>query len=294
MAHSPAVKSLRRRLGLAVNAEFKDAEERSRFQHYTLLFLLGLPTTLMFGVFHLISGDTLLTLVLFTSAFGLTLGWLCLRKAPSGRSIYRWNVAIYLTLLLYLLILGGDEGSKALWMFTVPMVTIFLLGKREGLAWSAAVLGLSLTVFLLAGQLSAIHSYTTPFEARFLLVYLFITAISCWFEHLRQSYRQGMEDQNRTLEAEHFNLRAMIMQLQLAEQEKADTIHQLQLALAEVDTLRGLLPMCANCRKIRNDNGFWKHLENYLEDHASIRFTHGLCPECIENLYPDLDLSPPD
>jgi transcriptional regulator with GAF, ATPase, and Fis domain len=61
----------------------------------------------------------------------------------------------------------------------------------------------------------------------------------------------------------------------------------LEHALAEIKTLRGLLPICSQCRKVRDDAGLWQRLEAYLEQHTDTRFTHGLCPDCIWELYPD-------
>ena len=57
----------------------------------------------------------------------------------------------------------------------------------------------------------------------------------------------------------------------------------------KVKHLTGLLPMCASCRKIRDDKGFWSQVEQYFEEHhADLQFTHGLCPPCSKQLYPDL------
>ena len=63
---------------------------------------------------------------------------------------------------------------------------------------------------------------------------------------------------------------------------------ELQAALADVKTLRGLLPICASCKKIRDDQGYWHNVEDYLRRHSEAHFTHGLCGECIARLYPDL------
>lgn len=62
---------------------------------------------------------------------------------------------------------------------------------------------------------------------------------------------------------------------------------QLEEALANVKTLRGLLPICANCKKIRDDHGYWKQIEVYIESHSDALFSHGLCPECANALYAD-------
>lgn len=65
-----------------------------------------------------------------------------------------------------------------------------------------------------------------------------------------------------------------------AEQEKEGTIAELQAALQTIKTLNGLLPICASCKKIRDDNGYWSKLENYISDHSDAEFSHSICPEC--------------
>jgi AmiR/NasT family two-component response regulator len=59
-------------------------------------------------------------------------------------------------------------------------------------------------------------------------------------------------------------------------------------ALEEVKTLSGLLPICANCKRIRDDEGYWHHVEHYIQSHSQARFSHGICPSCMQLLYGDL------
>lgn len=73
-----------------------------------------------------------------------------------------------------------------------------------------------------------------------------------------------------------------------AEQERDRLIDELRQALSHVKTLRGLLPICASCKKIRDDQGYWQHLECYIQEHSEAEFTHGICPECMARLYPGL------
>jgi len=61
---------------------------------------------------------------------------------------------------------------------------------------------------------------------------------------------------------------------------------ELQKLLAKVKTLHGLLPICANCKKIRDDQGYWHQVELYIRDHSDAEFSHGICPECKIKLYP--------
>ena len=73
-----------------------------------------------------------------------------------------------------------------------------------------------------------------------------------------------------------------------AEDERERLIAELQDALAKVKTLSGLLPICAACKKIRDDNGYWNQIEEFIQTHSEAEFTHSFCPDCMRNLYPDV------
>ncbi len=75
-----------------------------------------------------------------------------------------------------------------------------------------------------------------------------------------------------------------------AENERERLIADLKKALAEVRTLSGLLPICANCKKIRDDRGYWNQIELYIRERTDADFSHGVCPDCAQELYPDLDI----
>jgi hypothetical protein len=78
-----------------------------------------------------------------------------------------------------------------------------------------------------------------------------------------------------------------ITERKTAENDRIHLINELQQALNEVETLRGLLPICAGCKKIRDDQGYWNHIEIYFSKHASLDFTHTLCPDCVKQFYPE-------
>jgi hypothetical protein len=71
------------------------------------------------------------------------------------------------------------------------------------------------------------------------------------------------------------------------EQERENLITDLQEALANIKTLSGLIPICANCKKIRKDSGYWQQMEAYISDHSEAKFSHGICPDCARELYPE-------
>jgi hypothetical protein len=66
------------------------------------------------------------------------------------------------------------------------------------------------------------------------------------------------------------------------------TTANLQKALDNIKTLEGLLPICASCKNIRNDNGYWQQVEVYIRQHSKVKFSHSICPECAHQLYPEL------
>jgi len=69
--------------------------------------------------------------------------------------------------------------------------------------------------------------------------------------------------------------------------EQKRLIKELQQALASIKTLSGLIPICASCKKIRDDQGYWNQLEAYISEHSDAEFSHGICPECAIKIYPN-------
>jgi hypothetical protein len=72
------------------------------------------------------------------------------------------------------------------------------------------------------------------------------------------------------------------------EEEKERLIIELQNALAQVKKLSGFIPICASCKKIRDDKGYWRQVEEYIRDHSEALFSHSICPDCMRSLYPEI------
>ena len=72
------------------------------------------------------------------------------------------------------------------------------------------------------------------------------------------------------------------------EAENEQLIQELQETIAQVKTLRGMLPICSHCKKIRDDQGYWNRIESYIAEHADVEFSHGICPDCLQKYYPDI------
>lgn len=76
--------------------------------------------------------------------------------------------------------------------------------------------------------------------------------------------------------------------LKRALDEQNVLIQKLQDSLAQIKTLSGLVPICAHCKKIRDDKGYWEKVEVYIEEHSDAQFSHGICPDCMNTLYPEV------
>ena len=72
-----------------------------------------------------------------------------------------------------------------------------------------------------------------------------------------------------------------------AEEEQRRLVGELRDALGQVKTLTGIIPICAHCKKVRDDQGFWKRVEAYVAEHSDAAFSHGICPDCLEKLVPE-------
>jgi ABC-type phosphate/phosphonate transport system substrate-binding protein len=91
---------------------------------------------------------------------------------------------------------------------------------------------------------------------------------------------------NRTLGMSQTRLNMELAERTKIEAERERLIAELKDALNNVKTLKGLLPICASCKKIRDDKGYWSQIEEYIGSHSDAQFSHGICPECMKKLYP--------
>ena len=125
---------------------------------------------------------------------------------------------------------------------------------------------------------------------------IFVTAISTEQQHVFKGYEAGAVDYLfKPIVPEFLRTKVRvfcelfqqknIIRKQLREIEEKNEL--LQKRLDEIKQLRGILPICAKYKKIRNDKGFWEKIEVYICEHSDAEFSHGLCPECAKNLYPD-------
>jgi hypothetical protein len=95
---------------------------------------------------------------------------------------------------------------------------------------------------------------------------------------------------NIELKQKNLALQDEISVRQRTEQEKEILIKKLKESFDQVKTLKGFIPICASCKKIRDDQEFWNRIESYIEERSEAEFFHSICPDCAKKLYPDLDI----
>ncbi len=157
-------------------------------------------------------------------------------------------------------------GRRPAWV--VICVALLLMVFRRIAVLNGVFTGASFGAYDLAEELIAFGT-----SALFLIGVLGI-------QSLFESIRRAKDD----LEAE-------VTERRRVQQANEKLIEDLQEALAQVKKLSGMLPICASCKKIRNDEGYWEQIEAYIRDHSEVEFSHGLCPECAKRLYPGFRLN---
>ncbi|MFO7560628.1 MAG: hypothetical protein R6X10_17495 [Desulfobacterales bacterium] len=107
-----------------------------------------------------------------------------------------------------------------------------------------------------------------------------------------------LENSRRELNGAHDGLEIMVEKLQSeiaerkqAEEEREKLIKELKGALKEIKTLREILPLCSFCKKIRDDKGYWEQVDVYIHKHLQADISHGVCPKCAKEHYPDIEFT---
>lgn len=162
--------------------------------------------------------------------------------------------------LLLLFILGFDLAiplGVAMGVFYVVPVLITLWAPRKSFTLAVAVLATILTLACFFYKPPAGELWKVIFNRSISVFVIWVTAI-------------------------------LGLQRKTAVEKREEAVQEREQALEEVKILRGSLPICSYCKKIRNDTGAWTQMEAYIRDHSEAEFSHGLCPDCAKKVYQEL------
>ncbi len=202
-----------------------------------------LITAIPFFILHVTKENYLLAGSLLSGTFVLLGVRKFLRATKKHRISFIFAAYFILPIFLINYITGGIDNNGPLWYYAYPMVTLHLLGPRNGSL--AAISLLLVSVILLINPFNELMMtrYKTSFLVRFFKSYSIVYALAFAYEFQKQRNRKQIKE------------------------------------------LRDLLPICASCKKIRDDKGYWNQIEVYIENHSEVEFSHGICSECEEKLY---------
>jgi len=190
---------------------------------------------------------------------------IAIKKCNADETVYRVTFFLICLSFFYTVSIGAGHATSLYWVFNMPIVFFFIFGKREGLVWNI-IFSSCLFFIILTPSLFGWYPYDSTVIPRFIITLFIITIIAYGLESSRDLNKKLLDDKNQALIEEK---------------------QELESALTEIKTLSGLIPICSNCKKIRNDEGYWEQVEIYIRDHSEADFTHSICPECVAKLYPD-------
>lgn len=249
----------------------EDLEEVRQVLLLNLLIFFGSIFLAILGLLALLQRHYFLAL-----ADGITLAvfvsfLFLLRKKRNNKRIAFTGIILSGAFFCLLMVIGGVASTAFVWIFTYPLLSIFLLGNRTGAIATMALLLAASIIFLLSPAVDFITDYDPNLAIRVIASYLSIFIFAFTMEYTRKLIYRRLSESNEKLEK--------------ADRENRVLIEDLKKTLEEINQLRGILPICASCKKIRNDEGYWEQVEKYISSKSKATFSHGICPDCAKKLY---------
>ena len=224
-------------------------EDRSRRGYFALCLMIVIPALAGYSFIDLGRGrleEASTTLVLTAVMVGVLFLMPRLRQVWG---IFRVTYLLAAGLALYTTANGGSDGLAFIYFYTTPLIVFFLFGGREGVLWVGTIFVALLLLFF-----GGISSYAPDpgLSFRFMITFGIVSVLGFGLETSRHRSYQKLLAEKTSLED----------------------------ALTHAKTLSGLLPICASCKSVRDDRGYWSQIETYVRQRSEVDFSPGLCPEC--------------
>ncbi|MCJ7772516.1 MAG: hypothetical protein MUP22_05215 [Desulfobacterales bacterium] len=270
-----------------------ERNQRLRVQRFSIaaatylvvILVTFLTTQLGLGEMNAVQWALYIALGLIGNAFFLILFFTNLNLRFSEPSLTREQIifsAFWGMVPLYSL----PEARPIVLLFYVPAFSFGLLrlSQRQHLFVETSVLGLY-ALLLALEYYQGRPGFNIQYE---LFIFALFGILLTWFAFFGgfvHTIRESLRLQNKEIQNAHEEIKIEIEERKLTQIEKDKLIVELKDALNKVKTLSGLLPICASCKNIRDDKGYWNKIESYIRTHSQAEFTHSICPECSEKLY---------
>jgi len=215
-----------------------DLEEKSKRILSGFMVIFTAPVLLVFSVLHLVRADYPLGIFLLIAGLGLAVSITFLRKFNSVNLFSRINIGFVGLLFLYLLAESGPYGYMAHWLYVYPLVTFFMLGRREGLYYNTIFYLLALIFLLIQDYLSWTTTHEIQFKIRFLFSLFLVGVLAYIFEFVRHKFQEGMKQNQLGLEEEKAKLADAIKEANKANTAKSEFLanmsHELRTPLNHI------------------------------------------------------------
>lgn len=194
-----------------------------------------------------------------------------------------WAQILYAGVILMFILHAVPEMRSTIMMFFIPAFSFGMLRLPRGayLSLVACVMGLYVLLMMLEYRQDR-PGFELEYELFLFTVFGIVLTWFAVFGGFISNIRRRLKVQTEAVEKANEEIRLEIEERRKAQIEKDKLIVELRDALSKVKTLSGLVPICASCKKIRDDKGYWNQLELYLSHHTGADFTHGICPECSQ------------
>lgn len=246
--------------------EIEQVEKTRKRRFAYLCAAVIIPLVIAFAIIDFFEGDTVEVWINIFIGFILIAWLLGIQLANADLMIYRSGLVLLCAAFFYNVAIGSEEGTAIYWLFPFPLVFLFFLGEKEG-AVASALFIFVLGLILFNPFPFHFYSYPKAISFRFLASLLLVSLVAYGLEVSRGKYGNLFARNQACLHMEK---------------------KQLERATDEIKHLSGLLPICSQCKKIRDDAGYWQQVEVYVRDHSEANFSHSICPDCIALLYPEI------
>ena len=250
--------------------------------------LILLPLMVIYFIINILRNNPreLLGIFIIAMAFIVTLicGIVLIRKGK-----YHAVVTFSIVVVTILAIMGNlvkmpvqiETGSNSLSVLMIAVIVYAaMFSTRRVLAFVSIIflaLTVSLYIFALAHAQPEVHFYLMSATLNHIIVVVMVFCLS---------YQNSLiTDSALSITQQELEKNAELNQT--LEQKVEERTAELKKSMARVKVLSGLLPICASCKKIRDDQGYWKRIEAYIHEHSEAQFSHGICPECAKKIYPE-------
>lgn len=242
-----------------MKADTIQKRDRDRLQTLKIFIIVSILQVPFFAPAYWFAGSKTASLAILTAVPAiLATAWFA-KKFKNPVIAGNWIIATGFILFAFNAAhTGGLTAPPLTWSIAAPLVATLICGRRSGIFWFLMVAAkMSWFYFRERGghpfiQEYGPEGYRFAFYVTIVGITLFLLILALTSEYFRKRYQTDLEKTN----------------------------HELRAALESIKLLKEMIPICAWCKKTRNDKGYWSSLEVFLEKHSDMQFSHGICPEC--------------